>query len=246
MPDVRLLEECCLNAWPAPRTLLVGGWVVRIGGGYTKRANSASALSPRGPFAPVLEAAERLYAAHGQEPIFRITPLAPAYADRELAAEGYRVHDPVRVLARPIGPPERSAAGALRIDRAPTEAWLAGSAAANGVPWPLREAHDELHRLITPPAAFATLTVDGPAAGFGVAVLDRDIVGLFGLVVRPEFRGRGLGAALTQGLASWGAANGATSAYLQVMEANAPARELYAKLGFSEAYRYHYRVRPPA
>ena len=47
MIDVLGLEERGFNAWPAPRNVYFGGWVFRLGGGYTKRANSANALGLR-------------------------------------------------------------------------------------------------------------------------------------------------------------------------------------------------------
>ena len=42
---------------------------------------------------------------------------------------------------------------------------------------------------------------------------------------------------------AWGADNGAASAWLQVIDANAIARALYQRLGFETAYSYHYRKR---
>ena len=43
---VRALEERAFNAWPAHQTVFHRGWVFRLSGGYTKRANSVNALVP--------------------------------------------------------------------------------------------------------------------------------------------------------------------------------------------------------
>ena len=62
--------------------------------------------------------------------------------------------------------------------------------------------------------------------------------------VDPGCRRQGLGAAITSALAAAAARRGARRVLLQVETANAPARTLYARCGFREAHRYHYRVEP--
>ena len=255
MIDVLGLEERGFNAWPAPRNVYFGGWVFRLGGGYTKRANSANSLgdrremradsinawTPARDFREIMAEAERFYAANGQPTIFRLTPLAGPDADPLLATAGYERLDPSTVMTAPLD----AALPDARISLAPgpTPSWLNGIAAAQGVAPSQRLIHDCIVQAIAPPAAFATARVGGATAGFGLAVLDRGAVGLFDIVVRPEFRRAGFGRALTVALMEFGRAEGAGTAYLQVIDANLAARSLYDRLGFRAAYPYHYRRR---
>src|SRR6202035_1301398 len=128
----------------------------------------------------------------------------------------------------------------------PTDTWLNGFAAANNVPQAHQALHREMVSLIAMPTAFATLRDGDDALGFGLAVYERQRVGLFDIVIAPQARRRGHGVALTQALLQWGKGVGATAAYLQVREENGAARQLYARLGFQPVYRYHYRVPPSA
>jgi ribosomal protein S18 acetylase RimI-like enzyme len=253
MIDVLGLEERGFNAWPAPRNVYFGGWVFRLGGGYTKRANSANALgdrremraesinawTPARDFREVMAQAERFYAANGQPTIFRLTPLAGPDADPLLAAAGYEALDPSSVMTAPLDAARPDAR--IELAPGPTPAWLNGIAAAQGVAPSHRLIHERIVQAIALPAAFATACVGDRAAGFGLAVLDRGAVGLFDIVVRPEHRGAGVGRALTCALMAFGRAEGAKAAYLQVFDANIVARGLYERLGFRAAYPYHYR-----
>ncbi len=74
----------------------------------------------------------------------------------------------------------------------------------------------------------------------GYAGCDGDWVGLGGLWVEPAGRRSGLGLAVVEALLDWGAAQGATTAYLQVLADNTPALTLYEQLGFREHHRYRY------
>lgn len=238
---VREIEERALRAWPALNTVLIGGWEVRLAAGCTKRANSANAIDPVLPFEDVRRSVEAIYAAHGQPSIFRLTPLAPPYADQALDGAGYRLVDPSLVMSAEL--PAIAASPAVTIEDAPTAAWREGIARTKAIAPHLRPVHDRIVTAITPRAAFATLTVDGETAGYGIAVCDRGWLGLFDVVVAQAHRGQGHGRPLTQTLLAWGRAHGATAAYLQVSADNEAALGLYHNLGFSEVYRYHYRIR---
>ena len=80
--------------------------------------------------------------------------------------------------------------------------------------------------------------VDDVAAGF--AAYADDWIGFRGLEVAPAHRGRGLALAVMAALVEWGTSQGATTAYLQVLGDNAPARRLYEPMGFAPHHSYRY------
>lgn len=241
---IRALEERAFNAWPARQSVLHGGWVLRLSGGFTKRANSVNAVEAGAPFTGVRAAAEAVYARHGLPPVFRISPLAHAHADQELADAGYTHFDPSLVMAT-TGLDAAQAHAGVQIDTVPTAAWLDGFAAANGVQAQNHAIHHAMVHAIALPCAFASLRDgEGNTIGFGLAVLERGAIGLYDIVVDPALRGQGHGRGLVCALLQWGRDAGAASAYLQVRGVNEVARRLYARLGFVDVYGYHYRIPP--
>ncbi|HEY4169295.1 MAG TPA: hypothetical protein VGM96_21070, partial [Reyranella sp.] len=126
--DIRALEIRAFRAWPALQTRTDQGWVQRLAGGYTKRANSINALEPNSTLThQVKDGLEGPYRLAGLPPIWRLTPLAPAGTDDLLAAVGYRRIDESLVQratldGRFILDPE------VRIAPSPSDAWLAGFA----------------------------------------------------------------------------------------------------------------------
>lgn len=240
LANIRAFEERAINAWPAIQTVLFGGWILRVSKGYTKRANSVNAVNPSSPFDEVRAAAEQLYARHNLPVIFRLSPLASQEVDQALEHAGYSIFDPSLVLFTALSGGMGN--DNVTIEKAPSTAWLDGFAEANAVAAQDRTIHDRMVSLIAMPSAFATLIEDGRAIGFGLAVYEHGVVGLFDIVVVPSKRGRGNGRKLTSALLQWGWQTGAHEAYLQVREQNEGARKLYTGLRFREAYRYHYRA----
>ncbi len=240
---VAKLEESAFNAWPATNTILLDGWIVRLAGGYTKRANSVNALCPRVPAHDVVAPAARIFAREGLPLVFRLSPLADARADADLASLGFARLDETIVMTLPL-------TGALaadpdvHVDTTLSACWLEAHATASDVPDARRSLHAQLLTAIRLPTAFARFTSDGAPIAWGLAVADRTEVGLFDVVTSPAARRQGAARRLVTTLIAWGLAQGASRAFLQVVATNAPAIALYEKLGFRETYRYHYRVAP--
>ncbi len=242
--DIGTIEERALNAWPALATVMMDGWVLRLSRGYTKRANSLNALHPSGALGQLLPQAEAVFAAAGLRAVVRLSPLVPDGTDDMLAGRGYVAADPTTVMIADIGRCAHDIDIDVDIAAGLDADWAAGFAGANDVPGRHRDTHDRMLGNLALPAAFATLRRDGRPIAYGLAVAERGLVGLFDIVTLPGARRQGAGRRLVQALMAWGRAQGAAQAYLQVVDANAPARALYAGLGFQPAYAYHYRLGP--
>ena len=243
LETIRALEERAFNAWPALETIAAEGWLCRFAGGYTKRANSVNALAPAVPVPDILRIAAPLYAARALPLVFRLSPLAGPEADAALAALGFQFLDASIVMTAPV---QSKMAGERDVSIAarPQTAWSAGFAAANRVAVAHRETHDRMLAAIQCPTAFAALESEERPIAWGLGVTEHGMVGLFDIVTAPEARRQGAARSLVRALLAWGYTQDARAAYLQVVASNAPAIALYRSLGFVEAYRYHYRVRP--
>jgi GNAT superfamily N-acetyltransferase len=80
----------------------------------------------------------------------------------------------------------------------------------------------------------------GRAASSGLAVRGGEWAGFFLMRTNSQVRRRGYARRVLAALAGWARAHGARRAYLQVEEANQPARALYERTGFRNAYAYRF------
>jgi N-acetylglutamate synthase len=239
---IRALEERAFNAWPALRSVYCDGWLFRFSEGLTRRANSVNAVAPASSFLETLDLAEVLYGRQRLPTIFRLSPLAGNEPDSVLHRAGYRYMDETHVMTAALGEDIRVDPD-VEIEAQPSPSWSAGFAAANGISPTMRGVHDRMLASILMPAGYATVFEAGKPVAYGLAVVERGMVGLFDIVTVPEARRRGIGRLLVKSLLAWGWTQGASASYLQVLRRNDAARELYGGLGFAEAYRYHYRLR---
>jgi ribosomal protein S18 acetylase RimI-like enzyme len=215
-------------AFPPAQRAGLGGWILRADPATHRRTRSVWAREDDGDdLSGRITRAEEWYAEHGLSARFQLTPASrPAGLEDELARRGYAVESPSAVWTGELGAiadDDGDVAVADRFD----DRWLQLSGADTAV----------LER-VGVPCGYARSPL---AAARGA--LQGDWLGIFEVATLPQARRRGAASAVVAALAAWGCARGARRAYMLVREDNAPAHALYARLGFSRAYAYRYRVR---
>lgn len=244
------VEDAALNASAPPQQLWLDGWFLRLCPGKAKRARSVNAVATgRLPLEQKLARAEAVYREAGLPMVVRITPFTqPAALDTVLHARGWQRFDDTRVMVTTTLPTEQhplppgttlAAADAAAYAEAVGE--LRGSSAAQ------REGHAKRVALSPVPyQGWLLQTASGELLACAQFAREGELVGLYDVFTAPAARGKGLAQALCGELLVRSAREGARIGYLQVEASNAPAQAVYRRLGFVDAYGYHYRAENPA
>jgi len=112
-----------------------------------------------------------------------------------------------------------------------------------------REIQAHVQRVAASPVPYCpwlALAADGQPVAGGQLVREGDVAGLYDVYTAESQRGRGHAEAVCRALLAQAMTEGARIAYLQVDAANEAARRIYRRLGFVDAYAYHYRTPPMA
>ena len=247
------VEDAGINASAPPQQLWMDGWLLRFNPGKAKRARCINAVAPgRLPLAEKLHRAQDAYAQAGLPLVLRITRFTqPPGLDAALSERGLTVLDDTCVMVKPVLPDPGD--DALPAPLPPGLKWLRLTAgnyaqtvgALRGSPSDQRLAHAQ--RLALSPVPYQGFAIqretDGATLACGQFAREADLVGLYDVFTHPDARQQGLATLLCERLLALAAQEGAHIGYLQV-ESDNPARRIYARLGFVDGYRYHYRQLP--
>jgi len=235
--DVEGIERATVRAVAPARVLEIDGWLAALDRGTIRRASSAVPLRhDADPTA--LDAIEAAYRAENLTPAFRIAD-APALQPvrAALGARGYASEQPTLVK---IGDAARLAAlhstPGDRLDR-PDAGWAAVFMGEGFDPADGANRVAALSR--SPDAVYGAVRVAGVTVAVGVATFAPGWAGVHGMRTALDHRGRGHASQVLAALGCAIQARGLDRVFLQVEETN-PARSLYRKAGFSQAWRYHY------
>ncbi len=234
-----------MTALPALQTAYYDGWVLRFAQGYTRRSNSVNPIYlSTADLNEKIKHCERLYTAHKLPTVFKMTPTCyPEDLDRQLAFHHYKEDSGASVQVCDLTTVETSSSPDLVLSSHLTDEWLNAYFRLNLTPEHHLNTMRQILNTILPQKCCAALYRDKAIVAVGLGVLDQGYLGLFDIVTQTELRRQGLGRQLVMGLLDWGKTSSATRAYLQVVQTNLPALNLYETLGFREAYQYWYRTK---
>lgn len=246
-PFLSRVEDAGLNASAPPEQRWLDGWLLRFSPGKAKRARCVNAVADgRLSLDERLAAAEAAYAEARLPMIVRITPFTrPEGLDEILAGRGWRRFDDTRVMVRRDLPPPSPLLKTLKPQAASVAEYAEIVGALRGSPAPQREAH--ARRMLSAPVPYQGFVVrDGEVVlACGQFVREGELVGLYDVYTAIPARGQGIARMLCAWLLDRAVEQGARHAYLQVEGDNAEARAVYHRLGFADAYAYHYRTTAP-
>jgi ribosomal protein S18 acetylase RimI-like enzyme len=245
MKKILMYEELSMNKHPALQTQFYDGWVLRFANGYTKRANSINPL-----YSSVLDLqtkiseCEKRYAMYNLPAIYKLTDAADPNLDKLLAEQGYTVtDDPSFVMEMDLQSRKFSMGDCeltQKIDGAWLDSYFTFSEYTDKVKMmTARQIFENTKNVLI----FGRIVKFGVPVGFGVAVIERGFVGFLDIVVDKMQRGKGYGLELCESLLSASKDHGAYMAYLQVVQNNHAAVNLYTKIGYKTIYPYWYRVK---
>ena len=159
--------------------------------------------------------------------------------DQLLAQRGYHSLDRTDVLFTELNTNQMTNNPALHIVSLAT--WFPVYRQFNARYIELQDLHYNLLERIPPPFMYVVLYQQDVPVACGLGVLEHEIFGIFDIVTDLEHRRKGYGTQLVTGMLAWGKQRGAQYAYLQVLDTNQAAQQMYAKLGFQYCYHYWYR-----
>lgn len=236
-------EEMSMNAWPAIRSRVYEGCILRASNGYTKRANSANPIHSRGTNPEALEAyADVFYRSQGLPTIFKMIE-SEGYdeLDRYLDSRGYGIVDPTHVMTMDLETAGVCSGGTAVTTDYFYKEWIDSFIRCNSIQGKFVETAKAMLNLITVDVIVASVVADTNIVACGYGAIEDGYVGFYDIVVAPEYRKKGYGRALMEAIIAQARRQGASKAYLQVIDSNEAARRLYLGLGFREQYAYWYR-----
>lgn len=242
---IQKFEELSMNAFPAISTVLVNGWILRFSDGYAKRANSINVIYPCAiDVKENIKICEKIYKKNGLDIVFKLTDKDIEF-DELLNSEGYIYVAKTNIMLKSIKEfeLENTKGENIVIDRELKDKWFEAFTTMTKVEKRHIDTLRSMLSKIVPDAYFVSIVEDDKIIAVGLGVAERGYIGIYDVFVEKARRRCGLGTRLVNKLIAEAKISGCENTYLQVIDDNEPAKQLYDKLGYKKQYSYWYRVK---
>ncbi|MBR5961496.1 MAG: GNAT family N-acetyltransferase [Clostridia bacterium] len=235
------LEEIAANGHVALNVMQYDGWLLRFSEGFTGRANSVSVIYPsRKGIEEKVAYCEKCYAKQGLPTLFKVTEYDTELSDY-LDKRGYEVVTPTDVMILDLEKTDLAADMNECVFSGNPKEWLQPYFEFEKQTDPVKQ--DLFRRIqdkVLVDKVYCIVMQDGKPAACASTASEQGYALLHNVVVDPEQRGKGLGEKLCRAILAKAKEDGAKYAYLQVVQGNNVALNLYQKIGFTKLYTYWY------
>ena len=257
---IRYLEKIAADGHKALEIMEYKDWELRFSQGYTGRANSIRIIG-----APIeeinseveekLQYAEKEYAGRGLPCLFKLTEADKEFSDY-LETRGYTVFQPTDIMIMPLNNADylinmsdniedivRSIMSDTRDIYCGSEpdGWFEPYFEFEGMTDPTQqELCRQIHANVSIDKSYIRVFHEDRVAAVASLATEDGYSLLHNVVVDPTLRGQGLGKKLCRAAIIESKNIGADYSYLQVIETNDIAIDLYKKLGYEKLYTYWY------
>lgn len=242
--NARDVDLATITTWPAAVTEERDGWFYLAAGGVTGRVNAVWPLSWTGnDVEGAIDNVEAWYAARGLPPRFKLTDsaFAPTDLPARLERRGYNCHMPTLIMTAQVQGAATPAGVSIHETLPATFDGVIRETSKDDAEYDERLS---IALRAPQPAAFATIEQNARTVAIGMCAAAGDLAGIFLMRTAPEARRQGLGRLIFRALMARCAAWGASVAFLQVDEHNAPAIALYESEGFAPLATYRFWRKP--
>lgn len=240
--QIRFYEELSFNSHPSLETQYYDGWILRFSNGYTSRANSVNMIYPStiDLQTKVAFCEERYFLKH-QPCVFKVTDGSDEQLDGMLETGGYEIVTPTDLMTMDLRDKQFTPVDAI-ITEKPTTEWLdTYFTLEKCTNVQIRTTAEQMLKLIQQPTLYCRILEDGKSIACASAIIERGYMTLVHVIVDGAYRGRGYGRKVCEALLAVAKEQGAHTAYLQVLQNNRVAVNMYEKLGYRKLYSYWYR-----
>ena len=258
--QIRYLEKIAADGHKALEIEQYKDWELRFSKGFTGRANSIRIMGD--PIKEIdeevedkLAFAEAEYEKRGLPPMFKLTEADKAFSDY-LVSRGYVVNQPTDVMILPLDGADYlinvseniddmvkaiiDIPGEVNCSDSPDD-WFEPYFQFEGMTdRTQQDLCKQIHSNVSIDKVYIKILQEGRVAAVASLAIEDGYSLLHNVVVNPDLRGQGLGKKLCWAAISGSKSEGADYSYLQVIETNEVALNLYKKLGYEKLYTYWY------